>query len=97
MKKKKKKQHRSENRGQDWLDDDDDDDDEMVPLPQAATSLEGQTQQLSLRRDKLLPKLQKILLTVESPDYRSKVPAPIREKMEAKVSSGRSAGTLSAL
>uniref|UniRef100_H3CK65 Valine--tRNA ligase, mitochondrial n=1 Tax=Tetraodon nigroviridis TaxID=99883 RepID=H3CK65_TETNG len=52
---------------------------------QAGASPEARTQQLSLRRDKLLPKLQKVLLTVQCPDYRSKAPAHAREKMEAKM------------
>lgn len=56
----------------------------LRPL-QAGASPEARTQQLSLRRDKLLPKLQKVLLTVQCPDYRSKAPAHAREKMEAKV------------
>ncbi|CAF94693.1 unnamed protein product [Tetraodon nigroviridis] len=54
-------------------------------LQLSGASPEARTQQLSLRRDKLLPKLQKVLLTVQCPDYRSKAPAHAREKMEAKM------------
>ncbi|XP_011617194.2 valine--tRNA ligase, mitochondrial [Takifugu rubripes] len=51
---------------------------------QGGTSVVGQMDQLSRRRDKLLPKLQKILLSIESPGYSNKVPAHIRQRMELK-------------
>lgn len=56
------------------------------------SSLDAQTQRLSHRRDKLLPQLHKLLLTLEAPDDSSKVPGAIREKMEMKVSPEPSAG-----
>lgn len=54
--------------------------------PQGGASLDAQAQQLSLRRDKLLPKLQKVLGAVQSPDFSSKVPAAVRQRMETQVS-----------
>ena len=48
--------------------------------------------QLSQRRDKLLPKLEKLLCTVQTPDYLSKVPAHVRQQLDTKVSTGQSVG-----
>lgn len=42
--------------------------------------------QLSQRREKLLPKLEKLLCRVRSPDYLSKAPAHVRQQMDTKVS-----------
>lgn len=61
--------------------------DEVALASQGGTSVVDQMDQLSRRRDKLLPKLQKILLSIGSPGYSNKVPAHIRQKMELKVSS----------
>ncbi|XP_042362406.1 valine--tRNA ligase, mitochondrial [Plectropomus leopardus] len=42
--------------------------------------------ELSQRRDKLVPKLEKILSRVQSPDYLTKTPAQTRQKIDAKMS-----------
>ncbi|XP_029299052.1 valine--tRNA ligase, mitochondrial isoform X2 [Cottoperca gobio] len=42
--------------------------------------------QLSQRRDKLVPKLEKILCRLQSPGYLSKVPAHVRQQMDTKMS-----------
>lgn len=65
----------------------DDDGDKVTLPPQGGAGPAGPVHQLLCRRDKLLPKLQKILLRIESPDYESNVPAEIRQKLEMKVSS----------
>lgn len=48
-------------------------------------NLNKQIAQLSQRRDKLVPKLKDLLSRVQSEDYLSKVPAPVREQMDRKV------------
>ncbi|XP_074470390.1 valine--tRNA ligase, mitochondrial [Sebastes fasciatus] len=42
--------------------------------------------QLSQRRDKLVPELEKMLCRVRSADYLTKVPAPVRQQMDTKMS-----------
>ncbi|KAA8586088.1 hypothetical protein FQN60_007657 [Etheostoma spectabile] len=54
---------------------------------QSGMNIENQMAQLSQRRDKLVPKLEKILCRVQSPDYLTKVPAHVRQQMDTKVSS----------
>ncbi|XP_040909907.1 valine--tRNA ligase, mitochondrial isoform X2 [Toxotes jaculatrix] len=53
---------------------------------QSGLSADKQIQQLSQRRDKLIPKLEEILHRVRSPDYLTKVPAHVRQRMDSKVS-----------
>ncbi|XP_032392086.1 valine--tRNA ligase, mitochondrial [Etheostoma spectabile] len=53
---------------------------------QSGMNIENQMAQLSQRRDKLVPKLEKILCRVQSPDYLTKVPAHVRQQMDTKMS-----------
>ncbi|TMS18393.1 Valine--tRNA ligase, mitochondrial [Larimichthys crocea] len=49
-------------------------------------NVDKQILQLSRRRDKLVPKLEKILCRVRSPDYLTKAPAHVREQIDSKMS-----------
>lgn len=60
-------------------------------LSQSGVSPDKQMVQLSQRRDKLLPKLEKLLCRVQTPGYLSKVPAHVRQQLDTKVSIGQSA------
>lgn len=53
---------------------------------QSGMNIEKQILQLSHRRAKLVQKLEKILCRVQSPDYLTKVPAHVRQQMDAKMS-----------
>ncbi|XP_039976792.1 valine--tRNA ligase, mitochondrial [Xiphias gladius] len=53
---------------------------------QSGMNVDKQILQLSQRRDKLVPKLEEILCRVRSPNYRTKVPAHVRQQMDNKVS-----------
>lgn len=59
-------------------------------LSQSGMNVDKQILQLSQRRDKLVPKLEEILCRVRSPNYRTKVPAHVRQQMDNKVSTGQS-------
>ncbi|TKS88719.1 Valine--tRNA ligase, mitochondrial [Collichthys lucidus] len=53
---------------------------------QSGINIDKQILQLSRRRDKLVPKLEKILCRVRSPDYLTKAPAHVREQIDSKMS-----------
>lgn len=53
---------------------------------QSGMNIDKQILQLSQRRDKLVPKLENILCTVQSPDYLTKVPAHVKQQMDTKMS-----------
>ncbi|XP_062265343.1 valine--tRNA ligase, mitochondrial isoform X1 [Platichthys flesus] len=53
---------------------------------QSGVNVEKQILQLSQRRDKLVPKLKEILCKVQSPNFLTKVPAHVRQKMDHKMS-----------
>ncbi|XP_037329260.2 valine--tRNA ligase, mitochondrial isoform X1 [Pungitius pungitius] len=53
---------------------------------QSGMNIDKQILQLSQRRDKLVPKLEKLLCRVQSPDYLSKAPAHVRQQMDTKTS-----------
>nr|XP_046273026.1 valine--tRNA ligase, mitochondrial isoform X2 [Scatophagus argus] len=53
---------------------------------QSGMNIEKQILQLSQRRDKLAPKLEEILCQVQSPNYLTKVPAHVRQRIGNKMS-----------
>ncbi|KAG7499911.1 valine-tRNA ligase, mitochondrial [Solea senegalensis] len=53
---------------------------------QSGVNVEKQIVQLSQRRDKLVLKLKEVLGTVQSPNYLTKVPAHVRQKVDSKMS-----------
>uniref|UniRef100_A0A8D3BGY8 Valine--tRNA ligase n=1 Tax=Scophthalmus maximus TaxID=52904 RepID=A0A8D3BGY8_SCOMX len=53
---------------------------------QSGVNFEKQVLQLSQRKDKLNPKLKEIVCKIQSPNYLTKVPAHVRQKMECQMS-----------